>query len=150
MRWAAHSAWISLPGNAPHLLGVLAEERVVEAAAEPARDPVLERLRRLGATHLRCHVGAEATDRLDDAEAADDILGAERVGEVVAAVVDAREPRAEQELVAERLLPHLLHPGHLGEEPVPAEVEAEAVVLHGLRDPAHLGIGLEHDARTAA
>ena len=59
-----------------------------------------------------------------------------------------RESRGRsEELVAERLLPHLLHPRHLREEAMAAEVEAEAVVLDRLRDPADLRVRLEDDAR---
>ena len=100
-------------------------------------------------SHLCGGVRAQASSRLDHAKAAHDVLGAQRVGEVVAAVVDAGEPGTHEELVTERLLPHLLHPRDLREEAVTAEVEAEPVVLDGLRDTSDLGIRLEHYARMA-
>ncbi len=42
-------------------------------------------------------------------------------------------------------MPERFHLGHLGEETVPAEVEAPAVPEHGAADTADDVVGLEHD-----
>jgi len=46
-------------------------------------------------------------------------------------------------------MPEIVDLLDLGEEPVAAEVEAIAVLLDGLREPADLCIGLEYDAQPA-
>ena len=81
--------------------------------------------------------------RVDQAEAAQRVAGLQRVVEELAVVVDARQARHRDELVAEDLVPERLHRLDLGEEPVAADVEAKALVLHGARDAAHHIVGLE-------
>ncbi len=131
--------------DAPDLLGVGAEEGVVEAAAEAAHDPVLEAAR-VGVLELAApvEVGERGADGLDQAEPAEDVGGPQRIVEEAAAIEDPREPRPGQELLAEHLLPELLDRLELGVEAVAAEVEAVALELDSLRDPADDPVGLEH------
>ena len=134
-------------GNAPHLLRVRGEERVVEPGAEVPRDPLLEGLRlRAGGADAAAEVREGTERRLDDPEAGDDVAGLERVGEVLPVVVDAREARPDEELVAHHLVPEPLDLPELREEAMAPEVEAVALVLDGLRDPADEPVGLVDDA----
>ena len=64
------------------------------------------------------------------------VAGAQRIVEKLAAVVDARQARHGDELVAEDLVPERLHRLDLGEEAVAADVEPEPLVPGGLRDAA--------------
>ena len=138
-------------GDPPDLLGVGAEERLVEAAAEALGDPLLEGLRRMPARPRDGReVGEGAPRRLDDPEAGHHVAGDERVRQELALVVDARQARAGEELVAQHLLPQPRDRGQLGEEAVPAEVEAVAAPLDRARDPAHRAAGLEDRAARAA
>ena len=61
-----------------------------------------------------------------------------------------RQPRAQQELLVEHLVPEVVDLLGLGEEAVAAEVEAVAVADLGLGDAADLVLGLEDDHRDAA
>ncbi len=137
-------------GDAPELLRVRAEERVVEPLAEADRDPVLEGVRGLAALALAQQVGERAAHRLPEAEPPEHVLRRERVRVVLAAVVDPRQPGARQEVLAEDRLPEALDRRHLREEAVAAEVEAEAVELDGLRDAADERVRLEHRRLLAA
>ena len=74
-----------------------------------------------------------------------DVAGLQRVREEAAVVVDARHAAPGEELVAEHLLPEALDRLQLREEAVAAEVEAVAVELDRLGDPADVAVGLEDD-----
>src|SRR5438874_4869958 len=134
------------PGNTPHLLGVGAEERIVQPASESRGHPFLERLRVVVPMSCRPEIRERAAHRLPQAQPCDDILRRDRIVEVLAVVVDAREPRPLEELVAEHLLPETLNGLELGEETVAAEIEAIAVELDRLCDPTNRSIGLEDGA----
>ena len=112
IRWAAHSDADLATRDAPDLLRVRAEEGVVEAPAEAGRDPVLERLRGLGRGRSR-RPRYEPVQRADSSTPSRSTTSSrlERVGEVLAVVVDAREPGPGEELVAEHVLPQPLRPG---------------------------------------
>src|SRR5439155_25472430 len=75
-------------GDPPDLLGVGAEEGVVEPAAEADRNPLLERLRLPLAIARAPEVRESAEAGLPDAEAAQDVLGGQWVVEELALVVD--------------------------------------------------------------
>ena len=107
------------------------------------RHPVLEARRRRLRPRAAPEVGERAERRLDDPEARDDVLRHERVGEELALVVDPREPRPGEELVAEHLVPQALDRLQLREEAVAAEIEPVALELDRLRDPADDAVGLE-------
>ena len=82
--------------DAPHLLRVRAEEGVVEALAEVLRRPSPRTSRPRGA---RATCGCREYESAHSADStrpsrADDVLRLQRVREVLAVVVDAREPRA--------------------------------------------------------
>jgi hypothetical protein len=114
--------------DAPDLLGVGLEEDAVQPPAEAGRDPALEVALVLGRPDAHERVREHAAHGLQQPEAAQGVAGLERVVEQLAAVVDAAHPRAEQELlVGQDLVPERLDLGHLGEEAVPADVEAPAV-----------------------
>jgi hypothetical protein len=79
--------------------------------------------------HLDPQVGHRAPERLDQAQLAQGLERLDGVREVLAAVVDAAEAGPGQHVVGQDLVPDLLDRLHLGEEAVPADVEAEAVAL---------------------
>ena len=138
------------PRDAPELLRVGAEEGVVEALAEARGHPVLERLRLLAALALRPDVGERTAERLPEPEPAEDVLRRERVREILAGVVDAGEPRPGEEVVPHQVLPHPLDLLQLREEAMPTQVEAVAVELDRLGDPADGAVGLEDDGGVLA
>ena len=82
--------------------------------------------------------------RVPDAEPAERVGRLQRIVEELAVVVDAREARHRDELVAEDLVPELFDGRDLGEEAVAADVEAIALVLRGARDAADDVVGFEH------
>ena len=65
----------------------------------------------------------------EDAEIAQRLEGAQRIGIEFAAVVDARQPRPLDEIVGQDLVPQVDHFLRLGEEAVAADVEQEALVV---------------------
>src|SRR5207245_7217256 len=72
----------------------------------------------------------------------------ERLRRLASSVVDARKAIAGQHLRAEDLGPEVFDLLVLGEEPVAADVEAVALVLHGASQPAHVGrVLLDHRGR---
>src|SRR5262249_23540705 len=129
--------------NPPHLLGVRAEERLVETTPEPRRDPLLESLRFVVTVPGRAQIGERTARGFPKTEPADDVFGGDRIGEVLAVVVDPGESRSQQELIAEHSLPQGRDRLELREEAVTAEVEAVAVELDRLRDPPDGAVGLE-------
>ena len=144
MRWAAKSAGSSSTGHAPELLVVGLEEVVVEPPAEAGDDPALERVGVLRRTDARPAVGKHAADGLDDPEVAQRVRRLQRVVVELAAVEDAAHPRPHQEvLVRQDLVPERLDLGHLGEEPVAADVEAPALALGGAADAADHRVALD-------
>jgi hypothetical protein len=133
-------------GHAPHLLGVGLEEVAVQALAEAVGDPLLEVVLAALGLDRGPQVGQAAEHDLDRAELADDVGALEGVVEVAAAPEDARHAGTHEELVAHDLEPEVVDLLVLGEEAVPAEVEAVAVrVDDGLGDAADLVVGLEDD-----
>ena len=64
-------------------------------------------------------------------------------------VIDARQPRALQQVGAQHRPPQFAHRRHFGEEAVAANVEAEAFVFDGPRDAAHLPVLLDDAHRLA-
>ncbi len=92
--------------------------------------------------------GEAAPEGLDQAEVGKGVAQPDGVVVELAAVVDATEPRAQQELVrGQHLVPELLDGAHLGEEPVAADVEPPAVALDRPADPAHHLVSLDHHDR---
>src|SRR5262249_20441223 len=65
-------------------------------------------------------------------------------------IVDARQPRTQQQLVAEELLPQPVHVAPLRVEAVAAHVEMETLVVLGPRDSADEGVALEDQRLHAA
>src|SRR5690348_5027631 len=84
-----------------------------------------------------------AAGRLVEAEPPDDVLGGDRIREVLAVVEDAGEPRPGEEVLAEHLVPEALDGLELREEAVAPEVEAVAVELDRLRQAADRSVGFE-------
>src|SRR6266540_1819999 len=85
----------------PDLFRVRAEERVVETAAEVRRHPVLERVHPLPVTVELCLEVRQRTERgLEQSETGDDIAGLEWIGEVLTLVINPRQARPDEELVA--------------------------------------------------
>src|SRR5262249_49895351 len=68
----------------------------------------------------------------------------------LAVVVDAREPRPDEVVVAEHVLPELVDHVELRVEPVAAEIEPVALVLDRPRDPADHVVRLEDHRGGAA
>src|SRR5919112_2016741 len=130
--------------DAPHLLGVGLEEVVVEALAEAVGDPLLDVVLAALGLDRGPQVREQAQRQLDRPELLDDVRASERVVEELAAPVDARLPRAHEELVAHDLEPKVVDLLALGEEAMASEVEAVAVRIDdGLGQAADLVVGLE-------
>jgi hypothetical protein len=69
----------------------------------------------------------------------------ERIGVVLAVVVDAGEPRALDEIVGQDLVPEIDDLLRLGEEAVPPDVEKKVLIVNGPASAADVdGIGLDH------
>ena len=88
--------------------------------------------------------------RLHQSQVAQGVERLERVVVVLALVVDAGQAGPEHEVIAgQDLVPELLHGLHLGEEPVPTDVETPTVALGGAGYPAHFVVCLQHGAGLA-
>ena len=132
--------------HAPDLLGVGLEEDAVEAPAEAGRRPSPRSCRGPsagGPAPRRTRRRTRGLDRRRGCASAFEAL--ERVVVELAVVVDAAHPGPQHEVVVgQDLVPQRLDLGHLGEEAVPADVEAPAVALDGAADAADDVVGLEH------
>ena len=152
MRCAPQSAWISVHGHAPHLLALGLEEVRGRAASRSARrrSPRASTCPSAGGSAPR---GTRATQRTASIgpRFRSAFIGDDRVVVELAAVVDAAQARAAEEVVrAEDLEPEVVDRLHLGEEAVAADVEAPAVALRGAADAADDGVGLEDGRRHPA
>ena len=148
IRCAAHSARISVVGT-PQTFSVYdlkksSKSRRPNRFETQSSSESSTLLRRSRGASVRRHAARE----LDRAELANHVGAAQRVVEVAVVPVDPRHARAPQELVAEHLVPERVDLDRLGEEAVAAEIEAVAVALDGLREPAHLVVGLEDERRS--
>src|SRR5262249_41692223 len=115
-----------------------------EPAAELVGHPVLEAPGVGDREPAGLEVRQHAAGRLDDAELAQRLAGLERVGEELAAVIDARGPRPLEHVVGEDLGPEVFHLLPLGEEAVAADVEVEPLVAGRAGDAADVGrVGLQ-------
>ena len=88
-----------------------------------------KRLGILDGTDARPDIARHAADRLEGTHVEQRIGGPERIVEVLAIVVDAREPVAGQHLIAQNLRPEILDLLTFGEEAMAADIEAIATVL---------------------
>src|SRR6185503_9048907 len=95
----------------------------------PMRDPLLERVLLPVGADLPPQVAQDHEDGLPDAEAEQRVERLEGVVEESVVVEDPRQARATKEFAAQHFLPDLVHLVHLGEEPMPAHVEMEALVV---------------------
>ena len=97
---------------------------------------------------------AHRTIRSEDfpeTELAERVAGLQRVVEQLSAVLDPAQAGMQSEIAgAEDLVPQRLHGGHLGEEPMAADVEAPSVALDGPADPADRVTTFEHNAGSTA
>ena len=125
--------------NAPDFFGVRLEKNLEQALAETVRHPLRERVLRLDRLQPRLQVADENVDRLCRAEIHERIHGLERVVEIFALVVNAREPRAIDEVIRHDLAPDFVHFLRLAEKAVPADIKAEALRLHRTRNAADVG-----------
>src|SRR5262249_59902585 len=132
-------------GSAPHYLGVGLEEHVEQTGAEPVADPVLEAAVRFDWLCLRTKVAGHHRGERERTEIGEHVGRLQRVVEEPAAVIDSREPRTLEQIVAEELVPQLAHARDLRKEAVTADVEAEAFVDDGLRKAADLRVAIEDD-----
>ncbi len=131
--------------HAPHLLGVGLEEDREQALAELVGHPVVKVLGVGGGEGLLVQKRQHAQRRFHVAQVVQRLEGLERIGEVAAVVIDARQARALDEVVGQNLFPEVDDLLGLGEEAVPADVEQEILVAGGAADAAHVrGIGLDH------
>src|SRR5690606_12003647 len=80
-----------------------------------------------------------ARSRAQQAEIAQRLECAQRVGVELALVVDAAHPRALDEVVGQNLVPQVDDLLALREEPMPTDVEAVAPMLDRTADPADVG-----------
>ena len=145
IRCAAQSERISVPGM-PHSFSVYDSKNALYRRC-PKR--AVTHSSKVSASRRRCRCAHryESAHRPDSQrpEATDDVLRRQRVREVLPVVVDARQAGSREELVSGEALPDALDLLQLREEAMAAEVEAVAVELDGLRDPADRPVGLEHD-----
>ena len=133
-----------IAGDAPDLLGVALEKRLVETLAEPLGDPILERLLAPRRPQLRAHVARQDTDALRRAEGGENVPALERIAQEALLVVDAREARDGEEVVPQHLLPQALHLVDFGVEAVPPDVEVKPPVGLGARQAADDVIAFQH------
>jgi hypothetical protein len=130
--------------HTPDLLRVGLEEGPEEAAAEPVRDPLLERVFLPVGEELPLEVARRDREGLPRTQPLQRVPRLQRIVEEAAPVVDAGEPRAPQEVRSEDVAPDLLDGRRLGEEPVASYVEMEALVNGGTSEPADVPALLEH------
>ena len=124
--------------HAPHFLGVGLEENLEQPLAELVAHPFMESARRRDGKNFRVGVGRQARRAGEHAELEQRFEGLERVGEELAVVVDARQPRPRDEIVGQDLLPQRHDLLRFGEEAVAADVEQEALVVDGAADAADI------------
>src|SRR5436190_11722195 len=108
----------------PNLLGVGGEEHLVQTAPEALAHPLLECLLGPMRTHGGRQIAAHRPRELERPELTDDVARVERVVQEATAVVDPRQAATDEELVTQDLVPEAFDLGALGEEPMPAQVEA--------------------------
>ncbi len=132
-------------GNAPDLLGISLEEGIEETAAEAIGDPILEGFLVGVGSESRTGEAEDGGGALDRAEVAEGFPDVERVLVELLVVEDAGEAWGQAEFGAEGFLPEALDLGHLGVEPVAADVEAVALVDLGARDAADAFAGFKDD-----
>ncbi|CAB4882193.1 unannotated protein [freshwater metagenome] len=130
--------------HTPDLLGVGAEEDLVETTAEAAGDPLLEGVLRTSRTQPRRGVAEPTARELRGTELAHELRRRERVVDEAAAVEDPREARTLEQLVAEDLVPELLDLGGFRVEAVAAEIEPPAVADLGAREAADDVVALKN------
>jgi hypothetical protein len=120
----------------------------IEAPPEAGGHPALEVGLILRRTDAHPDVAEHAPDRLDDAQVAERVGGAQRVVVELAVIEDAALAGPHHEvLVGQDLVPQRLDLGHLGEEAVPADIEAPAVAHLGAGDATDDVVGLLEDRR---
>ena len=158
-------------GNLTRLTDVLAEVKrqsnsLQRQAAKARRHRALSADLRLLDTHLAheqfTRLGRELTETetelarartaqgLDEAEVAQRLEGAQRVGVEPALVEDARQARPLDEVVGQDLVPQRHDLARLREEAVAADVEQEALVIDRAADAADIGRILLDDVDAAA
>ena len=122
--------------HAPDLLGVRLEEGEEEPSAEAVGDPLLEGVFPRIGRQLPLEMAQHQAATLIGPQAPQDVPGKQRIVEVLPVVVDPGESFALEQIGTESLAPDPLYRSRLGEEAVPADVEAEAPVVVGAREPA--------------
>lgn len=136
--------------HAPHLLGIGLEEDRIELASELVDRPVLEAADRLVRKQLRPRIARHAQGRAHDPEVPQRLERAQRIGIEFALIIDAAHPRALDEVVGQYLVPQVDDLLAFREEAVPADVEAESLMLDRAADPADIdGVFLDHGDRKA-
>jgi hypothetical protein len=84
-----------------------------------------------------------------DAQVRQRLEGLQRIGVELLAIIDPRQARAVDEVVGQDLVPEVDDLLALREEPVAADVELEALVVHGPADAADIGrVHLQHGHAT--
>ena len=133
----------------PELLGVGAEERVVQRPSEPRGDPVLEGdVGRVGETHCSdagACIADEGAGVLAPAEVREEIARLERILERAPLVKDDALAASREQLVAQEPLEPSRELHVRRDEAMAAEVEAVPPLLVGRAKPAHLRLLLEDD-----
>src|SRR6266478_6118403 len=89
--------------EAPHLLRIGLEEREEQTSPEPIRDPVLERVLVPVREEPPLDVAQDDAEALPGPQAAQGVHGPEGIVEEPPLVIDAGQPRAADEIVAEDL-----------------------------------------------
>src|SRR5262249_8544124 len=119
--------------NAPDLLGVGLEEDLVQPVPKAVRHPLLE----AGLFGRRPETGFGVTQAdqqgFERSEAGERIQRLQRVIEEMAAIMDARQPRSAEKVLAEDLVPQAVDQRYFRKEAMAADVKAVAAILHGAR-----------------
>ena len=132
--------------QSPHLLRIAFKECSKQPPAETIRHPRFQVIFRKRRRQTRPRKAGETPEGFDWAESHERVQGLQRILEEFPAIVNARKPGANQQIVAEYFLPDFLDLGQFGEEPVAANVKAVAVVFDGAREAPNHGVLFQYDA----
>ncbi len=134
-----------IAGDAPDLFGVGFEKHLEKALAETVGHPLGKR--QLGLDRVQAGLGVteNALESGHRPQLHKAVHGLQRITEELPPVINARKPRAIDEIVGHDLPPDFVDFRRLAEEAVTADVEPEPTRLHRARDSADVNrVGLPH------
>src|SRR5208337_4701574 len=113
----------------PHLLGVGFEKDAEQSLTKLVCDPVLKGFRVARGVEPRSHKRKHAERRLDQTEFRQRLEWFQWIRVELATVVNARRPGTIEHVLTRNLGPKILDVAGLREEPVPADIKAEVLVV---------------------